>query len=70
MKASQLEDVKGHIITPFREVNVALGGGLPLGKVSEIAGSWSVGKSTIAYQIIASAQKQNVPCLLLDAERA
>lgn len=70
MKADQLEDVKGHIVTPFKEVNTALGGGLPLGKVSEIAGSWSVGKSTIAYQIIASAQKQNIPCLLLDAERA
>ena len=70
MKADQLEDSKGHIITPFKEVNIALGGGLPLGKVSEIAGSWSVGKSTIAYQIIATAQKQNIPCLLLDAERA
>ena len=70
MKASMLEDNKGYIVTPFKAVNVVLGGGLPLGKVSEIAGSWSVGKSTIAYQIIAAAQKQNIPCLLLDAERA
>ncbi len=70
MKAEDLEDVKGHIVTPFKEINGGLGGGLPLGKVSEIAGSWSVGKSTIAYQIIAAAQKQGLPCLLLDAERA
>lgn len=70
MKADQLEDSKGYIVTPFKEVNVALGGGVPLGKILEIAGSWSVGKSTIAYQIIAAAQKQGKPCLLLDAERA
>lgn len=70
MKAEELEDNKGFIVTPFAELNEKLGGGLPLGKVSEIAGSWSVGKSTIAYQIIAAAQKQNIPCLLLDAERA
>lgn len=70
MKAEDLEDSKGFIITPFEAVNVALGGGIPLGKVSEVAGSWSVGKSTFAYQVIGAAQKQNIPCLLLDAERA
>ncbi len=70
MKAEDLEDSKGFIITPFAAVNVALGGGIPLGKVSEVAGSWSVGKSTFAYQVIGAAQKQNIPCLLLDAERA
>lgn len=70
MKADQLEDSKGHILTPFKEVNGKLGGGLPLGKITEVAGSWSVGKSTFAYQCIGAAQKQGKPCLLLDAERA
>lgn len=70
MKADELEDSKDFIVTPFKEVNQKLGGGLPLGKISEVAGSWSVGKSTFAYQCIGAAQKQGKPCLLLDAERA
>lgn len=70
MKATELEENNGHIVTPFAAVNTALGGGIPLGRISEVAGSWSVGKSTFAYQVIGAAQKQNVPCLLLDAERA
>lgn len=70
MKGSDLEENKGFIATPFSEVNTALGGGLAIGKITEVAGSWSVGKSTFAYQVIGAAQKQERPCLLLDAERA
>ncbi len=70
MKGSDLEDNKGFVATPFAAVNAALGGGIPVGKITEVAGSWSVGKSTFAYQVIAAAQKQGRPCLLLDAERA
>ncbi len=70
MKADQIENNKGFIVTPFAEVNSAFGGGIPLGKISEVAGSWSVGKSTFAYQIIAAALNAGRPCLLLDAERA
>ncbi len=70
MLASELNETQEFIVTPFSELNVALGGGLALGKISEIAGSWSTGKSTMAYQIIGAAQKQGRECLLLDAERA
>ena len=70
MKGSELLENKGFVATPFGAANSVLGGGVALGKITEIAGSWSVGKSTIAYQIIGAAQKQNHPCLLLDAERA
>ena len=70
MKAEELDTSLKVIQTPFKGLNDILGGGIALGKISEIAGSWSVGKSTIAYQIIGAAQKQNVPCLLIDAERA
>ena len=70
MKASELGEAYGVIRTPFKELNGVFGGGLPTRKITEIAGSWSVGKSTIAYQIIGAAQKQNHSCLLLDAERA
>ena len=69
MKAEALDTTIEYIKTPFREVNDVLGG-LALGRISEVAGSWSVGKSTFAYQCIAAAQAQGIPCLLLDAERA
>ena len=70
MKASELGESFDVIQTPFKDVNLVLGGGLATKKITEIAGSWSVGKSTFAYQLIANAQKQGRPCLLLDAERA
>lgn len=70
MKAEELDTSLKSIPTPFEGLNDVLGGGITKGRITEIAGSWSVGKSTIAYQIIAGAQKQDVPCLLIDAERA
>lgn len=70
MKASDLEEKNGLIATGFPAIDGLFGGGLPCGKGIEIAGSWSVGKSTLAYQIIGAAQKQGRNCLLLDAERA
>lgn len=70
MKASELSEVQEFITTPFPPLNTALGGGIALGKISEIAGSWSTGKSTMGYQIIGAAQKQGRECLLIDAERA
>jgi len=70
MKGNDLEDSKSFVATPFAAVNTALGGGVAIGKITEVAGSWSVGKSTFAYQVIGAAQKQGKPCLLLDAERA
>lgn len=70
MKAIELDEVVSLIKTGFPQVDALFGGGLPTKRIIEIAGSWSVGKSTLAYQIISSAQKQNKPCLLLDAERA
>lgn len=70
MKASQLDEQVTLIQTGFPPIDALFGGGLPTKRIIEIAGSWSVGKSTLAYQIIGAAQKQNKPCLLLDAERA
>lgn len=70
MKADELGEAFDVIQTPFEGVNTLLGGGIATRKITEIAGSWSVGKSTFAYQLIAHAQKAGRPCLLLDAERA
>ena len=49
----------------------ALGiGGLPKGRIVEIFGSESSGKTTIATHVIANAQKQGIKCLLVDAENS
>lgn len=52
-------------------LNKALGiGGLPRGRMVEIFGWESSGKTTIALNVIADAQKQGLKCLLVDAENA
>lgn len=43
-------------------------GGIASKKITEISGIWSVGKSTLALQIIASAQREKRPCLFCDSE--
>lgn len=47
----------------------ALGvGGLPKGKIVEILGMESSGKTTIATHVIAEAQKKGIACAFIDAE--
>jgi recombination protein RecA len=52
-------------------LDLALGvGGVPRGRITEIYGTESSGKTTIALQIIAEAQKQGGVCAFIDAEHA
>ncbi|TMI65317.1 MAG: recombinase RecA [Bacteroidetes bacterium] len=52
-------------------LDVALGiGGLPRGRVVEIYGPESSGKTTIATHVIAQAQKKGGMCAIIDAEHA
>jgi recombination protein RecA len=52
-------------------LDVALGiGGLPKGRVVEIYGPESSGKTTLTLQVIAEAQKQGGTCAFVDAEHA
>ena len=47
-----------------------LGGGYTLGRIVEVYGPESSGKTTIALKAIASAQKENKICAFIDAEHA
>ncbi len=52
-------------------LDVALGiGGLPYGRIVEIYGPESSGKTTLTLQVIAEAQKQGKTCAFIDAEHA
>jgi recombination protein RecA len=52
-------------------LDVALGiGGLPYGRIVEIYGPESSGKTTLTLQVIAEAQKQGKSCAFIDAEHA
>jgi recombination protein RecA len=52
-------------------LDIALGiGGLPRGRVVEIYGPESSGKTTLALHVIAEAQKQGGACAFVDAEHA
>ncbi len=52
-------------------LDVSLGiGGLPKGRIVEIYGPESSGKTTLALHVIAEAQKVGGTCAFLDAEHA
>lgn len=52
-------------------LDVALGvGGVPRGRITEIFGAESSGKTTLAIHVIAEAQKQGGVCAIIDAEHA
>ena len=59
------------ISTGSLSLDIALGiGGLPKGRIVEIYGPESSGKTTLALQIIAECQKNGGTCAFIDAEHA
>ncbi|MCC7281692.1 MAG: recombinase RecA [Acetobacteraceae bacterium] len=67
---SAAEDVEV-ISTGSLGLDLALGiGGLPRGRIVEIYGPESSGKTTLALHVIAEAQKKGGTCAFLDAEHA
>ena len=67
---SQALDIEA-ISTGSLGIDIALGiGGLPTGRIVEIYGPESSGKTTLTLQVIAEAQKQGKTCAFVDAEHA
>ena len=59
------------ISTGSLSLDIALGaGGLPMGRIVEIYGPESSGKTTLTLQVIASAQREGKTCAFIDAEHA
>lgn len=56
------------IPTGLPSLDRILGGGIPHRKITEVSGVWSVGKSTLALQVVAQAQKLGMDCLWVDSE--
>jgi recombination protein RecA len=66
----QVMDVES-ISTGSLSLDIALGiGGLPKSRIIEIYGPESSGKTTLALQVIAEAQKNGGVCAFIDAEHA
>ena len=67
---SELEDIEA-IPTGSLSLDLALGiGGLPMGRIIEIFGPESSGKTTLTLELIAQAQKKGKVCAFIDAEHA
>jgi recombination protein RecA len=72
MKMSDQADVSiPAISTGSLSLDLALGiGGLPRGRIVEIFGPESSGKTTLVYHVIAEAQRRGGICAFIDAEHA
>ena len=67
---NQAMDIES-ISTGSLTIDIALGiGGLPCGRIVEIYGPESSGKTTLTLQVIAEAQKKGKTCAFVDAEHA
>lgn len=67
-RASSISQVRA-IPTGLPQIDRLTGiGGIPFGRITEISGRWSVGKTSFALQLVTSAQKQGVECIWTDAE--
>ncbi|MCB0349093.1 MAG: recombinase RecA, partial [Bdellovibrionales bacterium] len=71
MNGEGAQKVYPHVSTGSLNLDIALGiGGVPAGRVVEIYGPESSGKTTLALSITAQAQKAGGVCAFVDAEHA
>src|SRR5512145_3187425 len=69
--SDQAQVAIGAVSTGSLSLDLALGiGGLPRGRIVEIFGPESSGKTTLVYHVIAEAQRRGGICAFIDAEHA
>ncbi|MBL1146655.1 MAG: recombinase RecA [Pseudomonadota bacterium] len=69
-EGQQVQNIEA-VSTGSLGLDIALGiGGLPRGRITEIYGPESSGKTTLALHVVAEAQKQGGTCAVVDAEHA
>lgn len=66
---NKMRDVR-RMHTGSISLDIALGGGYPVGRIVEISGPESSGKTTLTLHAIAEAQKMGENCAFIDAEHA
>lgn len=70
MKASDVEDHDLWLPSTFFALNHQWGGGIPFGKIAEVAGEESSGKSLIAYNFAYTCQQLGGHVIWVDAEQS
>lgn len=70
MKASEVEDHNLWLPSTFFALNHQWGGGIPFGKIVEVAGEESSGKSLIAYNFAYTCQQLGGHVIWVDAEQS
>ena len=68
-RASEIDDIEW-FSTGIEPLDYVIGKGLPKGRMVSFKGLSSVTKTSLALAVIASAQKQGIPCVFVDAELA
>jgi recombination protein RecA len=69
--SDQAHALVGAVSTGSLSLDLALGvGGLPRGRIVEVFGPESSGKTTLVYHVIAEAQRRGGICAFVDAEHA
>lgn len=57
------------VSTGSLELDIAMGGGVPLGRRTRLAGQWSSGKSLICWNIIRNCQALGLHCVYYNVEK-
>lgn len=67
-KGSEIENPE-RLSTGSLEMDVSMGGGVPIGRVTRLAGPYSSGKSLTGWSIIRSAQELGMKCVYYNVEK-
>lgn len=70
MGARVSEKTDKFLSTPSYALNLMMGGGLPLNRITEIMAEQGSGKSTLCYQLLRQAYDDGMVPILVDAEHA